>query len=151
MCTAELLKYGAAGVAAASGVASGLAARDAADQNAAFRRLQAHEVSGAAAVEALRVQREARQLVGQQRAALGANNVNTGVGTALKLQEDALAVGEEDAMTIRNNAARQAWGLRQSAAIEKDLGQKALLSSSVSGFATALTHGADALAYRKTR
>jgi hypothetical protein len=36
-------------------------------------------------------------------------------GTPLNLLSDTAQIGEEDAQTIRNNAAREAWGYRNQA------------------------------------
>jgi hypothetical protein len=51
-----------------------------------------------------------RGMLGTQRAALAANGIDPNSGTALALQDETVAFGETDAMTIRYNAAREAWG-----------------------------------------
>lgn len=51
-----------------------------------------------------------RQMVGSQRATLAANGVDLGSGTALDLIGETAEFGEADALTIRYNAAREAWG-----------------------------------------
>lgn len=52
-----------------------------------------------------------RQMLGTQRAAIGASGVEAS-GSAGRLLDDTAAIGAADAMTIRNNAAREAWGFR---------------------------------------
>lgn len=55
------------------------------------------------------------QLIGAQRAAMAANGIDIGSGTPLRIQGDTAAVGELDALTLRNNAARAAYGYRSQA------------------------------------
>lgn len=59
---------------------------------------------------------KSRQLKGSQRAALAANGVDLGFGSALDILNDTDLFGEIDAETIRDNAAREAWAIRQQAA-----------------------------------
>jgi hypothetical protein len=49
-------------------------------------------------------------LIGSQRTASAANNLDVNSGSALDLQSSAAALGEEDARTIRDSAARTARG-----------------------------------------
>ncbi len=49
-------------------------------------------------------------IIGHQRAAAAASNVDVGFGSPLDVQADAAFLGEQDALTIRTNAAREAWG-----------------------------------------
>lgn len=49
-------------------------------------------------------------LVGHQRALIGASGAAVGEGVAAILIEDSLAAGEMNALQVRNNAAREAWG-----------------------------------------
>jgi hypothetical protein len=73
-----------------------------------------------AAVDALeRGAREAGQarmgtsrLVAQQRVAYANSGVDPTVGTAARVQAETRAMGELDARTLENNAAREAWGFR---------------------------------------
>ena len=52
------------------------------------------------------------QMIGAQRASMAANGIDIGSGTPLNIQESTGQVGEMDALTIRNNAMRQAYGYR---------------------------------------
>lgn len=52
------------------------------------------------------------QLIGTQRAAMAANGGMVDEGTNSILQQDAAQLGELDALTIQNNAAREAYGLK---------------------------------------
>ncbi len=68
------------------------------------------EDQGRTAVE--NSQQQTAQLKGSQRAALAANGVSLGEGSALDILTSTDYMGERDALTIRDNAARQAWGYR---------------------------------------
>ncbi|KAF0146654.1 MAG: hypothetical protein FD153_1 [Rhodospirillaceae bacterium] len=50
------------------------------------------------------------QLLGEQRTALAANGVVVDDGSAQDIQRDTQTLGAMDALTIRGNAAREAWG-----------------------------------------
>jgi hypothetical protein len=51
-----------------------------------------------------------RLLISQQRAAYAASGVELGSGSPLSTTADTALFGEMDALTIRNNAQREAWG-----------------------------------------
>ena len=53
-----------------------------------------------------------RQLKGSQTAKLAANGIDISEGSALNILSDTDWMGEQDALTIRNNANREAWGNR---------------------------------------
>lgn len=61
-------------------------------------------------VEAQRHRQKVSILVGRQRALVGASGADLGSGSALDIVEDSYAMGELDVLTIRNNAAREAYG-----------------------------------------
>ena len=52
-------------------------------------------------------------LKGDQRAAMAASGVDLGEGSANEILTTTKFMGERDALTIRDNAARQAWALRE--------------------------------------
>ena len=56
-----------------------------------------------------------RQLIGQQRAAIAANNIDPTLGTPSEILGETAMFGEVDQQTIRQNAARQAWGFNAQA------------------------------------
>lgn len=53
-----------------------------------------------------------RGMIGSQRAAIAGSGVDVGFGSAVDVQTDAAFLGELDALTIRTNAAREAWGYK---------------------------------------
>jgi hypothetical protein len=57
-----------------------------------------------------------RRMIGGQRASFGASGVEVGTGSAADVQADTAYWGEIDALTIRTNAAREAWGYQVTAA-----------------------------------
>lgn len=57
-------------------------------------------------------QRQTSELIGKERAAAGASNVELDSGSPLRIQKDTAELGELDTLTIQNNAARQAWNYR---------------------------------------
>ena len=57
-----------------------------------------------------------RQLTGAQRAAYGAQGLDMSTGSPAQVIAGDEALGELDALTIRNNAMREAWGFKVQAA-----------------------------------
>jgi len=56
--------------------------------------------------------KQVKALIGSQRASLAASGVDVNDGSALDVQTDSARQGETDALTIRANAAREAWGYK---------------------------------------
>lgn len=54
--------------------------------------------------------RKTDQILGRQRAAMASNGLDLSTGSTANILEDSQVFGEIDAATIRNNAARAAWG-----------------------------------------
>lgn len=81
-----------------------------AEYNAAIADLQAADAIERGAQDESRFRAGVRGIVGAQRAATAGSNVDVGFGSALDVQADAAFLGELDALTIRTNAAREAWG-----------------------------------------
>ncbi|HSV48364.1 MAG TPA: hypothetical protein VLJ58_21425 [Ramlibacter sp.] len=61
------------------------------------------------------VRMKTSQLKGRQRATMAANGVDLGAGSALNILDDTDYFGEIDANTVKDNAAREAWALRNQA------------------------------------
>lgn len=81
-------------------------------KNAAYKNQAATEteMAGDTAADWQRVR--TGQAVGTQRAAQAANGIDVNTGSAAQLQDDTSMIGELDALTIQNNAAREAYGYR---------------------------------------
>lgn len=63
--------------------------------------------------EAAKVRGEGRQLGARQKVAFAASGVDATVGTAAEVQAGTAMMSELDAARVRNNAAREAWGLKK--------------------------------------
>lgn len=94
------------------------------DANAGIARLQAEDAITRGRQDENMSRIATKGLIGRQRAAMGAQGIDIGRDSAMDVQEDAAAMGELEALTIRNNAAREAWGYRVQAA---NLGSNASL------------------------
>jgi outer membrane murein-binding lipoprotein Lpp len=82
------------------------------DFNATIADAQAKDAEARGQIEADRYRTSVKGLIGHQRAATAAGNIDVGFGSALDVQADAAYLGELDALTIEQNAAREAWGYR---------------------------------------
>lgn len=82
------------------------------DFDAKLAKLNADDAIARWAAAASRHQMQVRGLIGSQRAALAAQGLDVSSGTALDLQDESAYFGELDAQTIRNNAAREAYGIQ---------------------------------------
>lgn len=96
---------------------AGAAAADVSESQAEVADFNAHvaDLQGADAIERgaeaeQRFRTQIRGAIGAQRAGQAASNVDVGFGSAVDVQADAAYLGELDALTIRTNAAREAWG-----------------------------------------
>lgn len=85
---------------------------DLADSNAALADLQARDAIERGAEQESNFRMGVRGMVGKQRAQLAGGNIDVSYGSAVDLQADTAYMGELDSLTIRNNAAREAWGFK---------------------------------------
>jgi len=83
---------------------------DVADFNAHVAGLQSADALERGTEQENRFRDQVRGIVGRQRTEFAAGNIDTGFGSAVDVQADAATLGELDALTIRTNAAREAWG-----------------------------------------
>lgn len=81
-----------------------------ADYNANVATLQAQDALERGAEEESFFRSQVRGAIGAQRAGIAAGNTDVGFGSAVDVQADAAFLGELDSLTIRTNAAREAWG-----------------------------------------
>lgn len=140
----------AAGVAAdAAARAGGLAEQRSlesqaglADYNAQVADLQSADATARGVQDENKFRTGVRGMIGSQRASLAASNVDVSFGSAADVQGDAAFLGELDALTIRTNAAREAWGfnvqgedLRRRAQTARQEGAYAAESGVVTGAA----------------
>lgn len=86
------------------------------ERNRQFAEFEAQDAIERGKVTEQRARIATRQLLGEQRARTAANNISVNTGSAVAIQAETAMLGELDALTIRENAAREARGLRQDAA-----------------------------------
>jgi len=84
-------------------------------QNAKIADMQAEDVLRRGEEAVFEKRLEGKRVIGAQRAALAAQGIELGSGSALDIQGDTAAQAEIDALTIRNNAFREAMGYRMRA------------------------------------
>jgi hypothetical protein len=92
--------------------ASANAEADMMDYNASVAEIQAEQTVEQGAVEAARYKEQMEGVVGAQRVAFAGQGVDVSSGSALAVQADTQAIAEMDALQIKSNAARQAWGYK---------------------------------------
>lgn len=85
------------------------------DRNAALAEAQAADALTQGELGAMTRRRLTRGDSSSARAAMAASGIQLDVGSAVDVQEDIAALGALDEATIRNNAAREAWGYRTQA------------------------------------
>jgi hypothetical protein len=137
--------------------------RQEAEMNARVADLQAEDATRRGAAEANRARKEGRQVISAQRAASAAQGIDINTGSAGDIQEETLALSEQDVETIKSNAWREAWGfkaqaldLRSGARLQYHAKQSAARNTLLTGginalgqFATASTYAAKGIEDRR--
>lgn len=80
--------------------------------NAALAGYQAFDALNRGSRTVGQIRTRGSQIIGQQKVGYAASGIDTQSGTALDTMADSRMMSELDAATVRNNAARQAWGYR---------------------------------------
>jgi hypothetical protein len=109
--------------------------------NIAFAELQSADVIRRGAEKAQLQRLGARGVIGRQRASFAAQGISLEAGTPLEIQEETAAAGAINAMTVRNNAWREAWGYKVSALGLSGQGEMATLAARAQSTSTLLTGG----------
>lgn len=122
-----------------------------ADVNARTVELKADDTLMRGDSSALNFKRQVRKLRGAQRAAAGASGVDVNTGTNLELQQQTEELGAIDALTIKNNAWKEAWGLRSQATNIRFQGELANLTAKGQAARTYAAAGLDAFKYGASR
>lgn len=113
-----------------------------ANNNAILAEQNATDAYRRGALEEEKHRATVRRAIGSQRAALAANGLDLGTGTPVDLVTESAKFGEMDALTIRANAAREAWGFQSSAEQYRADGRAARASGNNAANGTLLTTGA---------
>lgn len=82
------------------------------DYNAAVADLQATDAVQRAQQQEAKFRSGVRGLIGSQTASAAADNISVSSGSAVDVRADSAFLGELDALEIRVNGAREAWGYR---------------------------------------
>jgi len=120
MCELMTIMAVAGAAASAAGAGMGAAAQNSqlqfqaqvAKNNEKYSKWMAADAESRGSKEEDKQRERTGLIIGAQRASLGASGTDVNEGSALDLQVDAATLGEMDAITIRNNANREAWGHR---------------------------------------
>lgn len=128
-------------------VQAGRSSARTAEFNAQMEELRARDAERRGDEAANRHRLQVTRMISSQRAALAAQGVDVEAGSALDVQIDTAALGELDALTIRNNAMREAFGYRAQAIDSRRRGRLAR-AEGVSGAAnTILTTGIESYGF----
>lgn len=136
----------------ASGFASGAIEGGAAQAQGEFQKQQYdfnasladRQAAGAIArgdKQAARLKQGAKKLIGSQRVALAAQGVDVNSGSAADIQEETQVLSDMDALEIKNNAWRSAWGFKTEALDNRSRGEMALLAGNNKKSNSILTGG----------
>ncbi len=151
LATATLASVGAslAGGYQQANAARAKAAADAgaAEVNATLAGVAADDAIARGEKDAAAVKRNAKRLTGSQRAAMAANGVDPDAGSGLDIQLDTAKLSSADALTVRNNAWREAWGYRVQGINATAAGRYANISGEATAKASILSGGLEATAY----
>lgn len=149
--TAGVMMIGGSLLTAQGQAAAGKANKQIADYNAQVAELQAEQALKRGREDESRLRLQTRQTAGSQRAALAAMGIDVDDGTAGQIQDDTTYFGELDALTIRNNAALEAWGYRTQATDYRMQGDLAAAHGRSQALGTILTGGVQAYSVFKKR
>lgn len=114
------------------------------EYNASVADLQAKDAIERGVEEESRYRAGVRGLIGAQRAGYAASGVDVGFGSPVDVQADTARIGELDALTIKTNATREAWGYNVQAF---DLRQRAQIARQGGAYAAAAGRSAAGAAY----
>ena len=132
-----------AGLSAGASHESGKFNQRVADTNAGFAELQAIDAEKRGIEDEANMRLRIRQQIGQARTAYASQGVQVGVGSAEEIEASIAYMGEKDAITIRNNAAREAWGYRVQAWNYRQKGALAKAEGNVKALGTVLGAATD--------
>lgn len=149
-----VLQWVGAGLAVVGGVqqaraakAAGEAQAQADETNARIGRTQAEQARQIGNMEEERQMRRVRAAVATQRATQAANGLDVNSGTALDLQAETAGFGAADALNLRSNAIRQAWGFEVGAVNDLNSASAARSAGRNAATGTMLTTAANAFSF----
>lgn len=97
--------------------------------------------------DAKNYRKKVKQVVGSQRANFAAQGIDVSSGSALDIQTETREMGYMDALTIKNNAYREAMGFKQQAITQRFDGANAKWAANQSADMTLVAGGMQAASY----
>lgn len=107
-----------------------------AEFNADMLDLDAADAISRGQLETQRVRQKGKSILGSQRSGYASQGVDVSSGTAAQLADQTAQLSEQDAIRIKLDAMRQAWGLKTQATMmrwEADVNLRDARSSAISG------------------
>ena len=141
---------GSAAIAGYSAYESGKQTQAIEKRNAKVDEYAAADAQRRGAIQEEEQRAHIRAVLGAQRAAHGANNVVSSTGTPLGLLGETAQYGELDALTIANNAAREAMGYQVDRTNSLNRGRMARQQGNFGAASTLLGGGAQAYGMWRT-
>jgi len=126
--------------------AAGNAQEAQAKENAKAADVQARNAVLTGQIDEDRRRQQTRRMLATQRATFAANNVDMSSGSAADILGDTAAIGEQDALLLRANAAREAWGFKVDANNYGNQGRMAKAAGKNAATGTYLTTASNAAA-----
>ena len=109
--------------------------RRAADRQFEFAKQMANDVIARGEREAEFATMDLSRLRGAQTTSIAAQGIDTTQGSAAQIAEQTQRFGEEDINQIRLNAAREAWGIKTQAKLNRTAGRNEAFAQGLSGVA----------------
>ena len=119
-------------------IAQSVGTRRMARQQRAFARQAEQDILARGEEEAAVYQRKVQQLQGRQTAAAGAQGLDITQGSVAAIQRETATMAQQDLATIRENARREAWGVRTQANLNYRAAQNVALAQQLGAVGTLL-------------
>ena len=148
MCNPALIVMGAqAGIQLVGQMNAANQGADALSRNIKLADMKIDDTTKRGALAEGQKREESRQLMGAQKASMGASGLDSSSASFRDITANTAAETEQDALTIRSNAAREAWGYQ----VERDQlkEQKDALERQSDMYKTILTGGLSSKKFRK--
>lgn len=116
------------------------------EENANLAELQGRDAIERGDKEARRINAQGRRIGSAQRAAYSSQGVDVNSGVAAEMVSDTVAAADFDALTVKTNAWREAWGLKEQATDYRERGRLVERAAKNKAGATLLTGGLSAVA-----
>lgn len=146
MCYVAVIPYIALAFTAAAGVYSADSAKktgeytqEVAEQNAALDQDRERQAKEIGAIREEEQRQKVRQFAGSQEADFAARGIDLGSGVVTAMLDDTFTLGETDALNVRANAMREAWGYSVSATNNRNEGKFAKWSGNRQAMGTYLS------------